>query len=105
MINSGAVVADLDIATSCDFRKLFVSLEGLVHSIVGHAKQSQFGIRWVVTLREHDELGQERYGNQLLVQLGRHLDRIVDILAVNQPEPGTEHSNTNLTRINAQYGD
>jgi len=65
---------------------MFLTLERHRDAVVDDAEQSQFGRRGVFALGEHDELGHERHGDELCVQVGSHAHRLARVLTVHQPE-------------------
>ena len=77
----------LYVSAASDLGEVFLSFERHLDVVVGHAEQSQFGRGGrVVSLGEHDELGHERHGDQLRVEVRGHPDRLAGALTVHQPE-------------------
>ena len=68
---------------------MFLRLEGLVRAVVrsGGTHHTEPGFDQVSTLGEHEELAEERNGDELAIQLGRHTRHFRETLTVEQPEP------------------
>jgi len=85
----------LNVLAARDLSEVFLRLEGLVGAVVGGrgADDTETRLDHVSTLGEHEELAEERHGDQLAVQLRRHPGHFGETLAVEQPEPApTNHS-------------
>ena len=82
-------MTDLDVFAASDLGEMFLRLEGLIGPVVRRrrADDAQPRLYQVSSLGEHDELTEERHGDQLAIQLGRHAGHFRETLTVEQPEP------------------
>lgn len=74
--------------------EVLLLLQGLVHLVVRHAETAQAGLNGVQRLRKDHKLGHVRNTDDLSVQLRAKADRLLDLSAVDQPEPRTNTRDT-----------
>jgi len=79
----------LNVTAASNFAETFLTLEGFIHLIVGHAEHAQLSLIFASALRKHHKVRHERYDNGFGVQLGCHGNRITWCLTIDQPEPVT----------------
>lgn len=82
----GNILIYLNISAACNFRKVFLLLQGLVHLVICHAETAQTGLYGIQSLCKYDKLGHIWNTDDLSVQLRGKADGVLNLPAVNQPE-------------------
>ena len=77
----------LDVLAASDLNELLLALKRLLHAVVGHAEETKSGLERIATPGEDDELGEERDGDRLAVDVVCQLAEVRRVVAAHQPEP------------------
>ena len=84
--------AYLDIPAAGNLTETLLTLQRLVHLVVGHTEHAQLRLVVAATLGKHHKVHHEWHHDCLRVQLRCHGDHITRTLAVDQPEPAQNDS-------------
>jgi len=91
MLTSRQLYANLNASATSHLAVVFSCLKRLVEPVVSDAIDTQVRFYHRPAFSEDDDLWDERYGNHIVVQLGRQPCGLTDLLAVQQPEPANHH--------------